>query len=308
MSSTDPRVTVFGPSPILSVTIERLGDGDDIHIHPGGQGVWVSRMVGELGATPIMCAFTGGETGAVLGPMLEQLPGELRATTTACPSSAWIIDRRSGERKMLAHRMNEVPSRHELDHLFSEACAAALDSAVLVVCGAVPEAAVPLEIYTNLVKDVRAGGTTVVVDLGSPKLDSALEGGPDIVHVNDWQLAEFVSGPVSKPEDLHAAARALLGRGAKTVIVTAGGDPALVFEDDALWELTPPRFEGGAAEGGGDSMVGAIAAALARGLDRHDALRLGAAAGAANFLRHGLGTATRDVIEELVPRVSLKRL
>ena len=40
-------------------------------------------------------------------------------------------------------------------------------------------------------------------------------------------------------------------------------------------------------------MMGAIAAALARGLPLREALVLGAAAGAANFLRHGLGTGTR---------------
>ena len=46
-------------------------------------------------------------------------------------------------------------------------------------------------------------------------------------------------------------------------------------------------------------MTGAIAAAWARGMDLRDALALGAAAGAGNFLRHGLGTGKRAAIEEL---------
>ena len=54
-------------------------------------------------------------------------------------------------------------------------------------------------------------------------------------------------------------------------------------------------------------MVGAIAAALARDLDYEDVLRLGAAAGATNFLRHGLGTGSRAVVEDLVQRVELRR-
>ena len=33
------RVTVFGPHPLLTVTIERRGDEDDVHLHAGGQGV-----------------------------------------------------------------------------------------------------------------------------------------------------------------------------------------------------------------------------------------------------------------------------
>jgi fructose-1-phosphate kinase PfkB-like protein len=53
-------------------------------------------------------------------------------------------------------------------------------------------------------------------------------------------------------------------------------------------------------------MMGAIAAALAQGRDWKDAFVLGAAAGATNFLRHGLGTGARPVVEELVDEVRLR--
>ena len=55
-------------------------------------------------------------------------------------------------------------------------------------------------------------------------------------------------------------------------------------------------------------MVGAMAATLAQGRSLEEALRWGAAAGAANFLRHGLGTGSRDVVEDLLPRVELREL
>jgi 1-phosphofructokinase len=98
-----PRITVFGPSPLLTVTVEALpGDRDDIHLHPGGQGVWVTRMAGELGADPVLCAFIGGETGAVLKPLLKALPGELRLIRTATSNGCLIADRRQGERRAVA--------------------------------------------------------------------------------------------------------------------------------------------------------------------------------------------------------------
>ena len=50
-------------------------------------------------------------------------------------------------------------------------------------------------------------------------------------------------------------------------------------------------------------MMGAIAAGWAKGLSLGEAIRLGAAAGSANFLRRGLGTGSREVVEELVPHV-----
>jgi 1-phosphofructokinase len=183
-----------------------------------------------------------------------------------------------------------------------------MQSHVLVMCGAVPADALPRDFYANLVADARANDVTVLVDLASPYLDGALDGGPDVVKLDRWQLAEFVAGPVSEPDELRAAAERVLERGAQTVLVTHGGEPALVLPDGRAWELKPPRFQGGAGEGSGDAMVGAVAAGLADGLEWEQMLRRGAAAGAANYLRHGLGTGSRQVVQDLIDRVTLTLL
>jgi 1-phosphofructokinase len=302
------QVTVFGPHPLLAVTIERRGESDDVHLHPAGQGVWVARMAGELGANPVLCGFIGGETGKVLQPLLDELPGDRRLVPTAASSGSYVMDRRSGEREPIAFAWSAAPTRHEIDDLFSLTTTAALAAEVLVLCGPVPSESLPVEIYGRLVADARAGDTRSIVDLSPPRLNSALEGEPDIVKVNDWQLAEFLGRGVSGDEEMRAGAEALLAAGAGVALVTRGGDPALIATRERAWELIPPRFEEGAPEGSGDSMVGAMAAMLARGLSLEEALRWGAAAGAANFLRHGLGTGARTVVEDLVARVELREL
>lgn len=305
-----PKVAIFSPNPMLSITIEALTaeGGDDIHIHPAGQGVWVARMAAELGARPVLCGFVGGEVGSVLRPMLAEMPVELRLVETAEASGAYIHDRRGGEREPVGQSAAMPPSRHEVDDLFSVAVAAALDSDVLAVCGPYPEEGVPLEIYSGLVADVKSNGKPVVVDLSPPRLDRALEGKPDLVKINDWQLAGFISGPVDTEERMREAMEKVLEAGAESVIITRAGDPALAMRDGRLWELTPPKFERGAREGCGDSMMGALSATIAAGRDWEDVLRTSAAAGAVNFLRRGLGTGSRAVIEELAPRVEVREL
>ena len=135
-----PQIAIFAPSPLLTVTIEaQSGGGDDVHLHAGGQGVWVTRTAGELGADPIMCAFFGGEVGDVLEPLLSVLPGELRLVRTAAGSGCGVFDRRQGERRLVAGSWSGAISRHELDDLVSVACAAALGSEVVAVCGTRPE-------------------------------------------------------------------------------------------------------------------------------------------------------------------------
>jgi len=308
--ASDGNVAIFGPHPMLSITVEALtaDGGDDIHLHAAGQGVWVARMAAELGAGAVLCGFVGGESGAVLRPLLDQLPIELRLVETAAATGAYIHDRRGGERVPVAQAASLPPSRHEIDDLFSVACAAALDADVLALCGPYPGEALPLELYGNLVADVKENGTPVLVDLSPPRLDSALEGGPDLVKINDWELAKYIEGPVDGAERMRAAMERLLEAGAGAAIVTRAEEPAMVLRGEEAWELVPPRFERGAREGCGDSMMGALAACMADGRDWEETLRIGAAAGAANFLRHGLGSADRAVVADLAKRVELRRL
>jgi 1-phosphofructokinase len=301
-----PRVAVLGPDPMLSVTIEARGEGDDLHVHAAGQGVWVVRMAAELGAWPILCGFIGGETGRTLLPLLDALPGERRLVPIAGTSGGYVVDRRSSGRRLIATSLRPAPERHEVDDLVSATCAAALGSSLLVVCNPFPTEGFPDEMYETVVANVRAAGIPVVVDMSSPRLNRTLRHRPDLVKLNDWELAEYVNGPVDGPR-LLAAARSLRDAGAGAVVVTRAAEPALVLiADDDPFEIVPPRLAHGYREGCGDTMTGAIAAAWARGVPLRDALVLGAAAGAGNFLRHGLGTGRRATIEELAERVTVR--
>jgi 1-phosphofructokinase len=294
---------------MLTVTLEVEGpDRQSIHFHAGGQGVWVARMVECMGAAPVLCSLHGGESGGMLLPLLERIcgAGELHLVETASASGCYVTDRRSGRRELLAMKLSDPPSRHELDELFSQTCAQAIACRWLVVTNPMPGELLPLETYRDLVADAHSGGCRMLVDLSSPRLDSALESEPDIVKINDWELAEYVRGPVSTPERMQAGAQRLHDAGARSVIVTRGELPALVLHEGRFSQLTPPHFEHGFREGCGDSMMGAMAAVLARGESFERALTLGAAAGAANFLRRGLGGASRDVVEQLAEGVVLE--
>src|SRR5512139_474063 len=307
---TDPsgRIAVFGPSPMLSVTIEARGEGrDDVHCHPAGQGVWLSRMAGELGAWPVLCSLIGGETGTVLEPLLERLPGERRLVRSHSSSGCYVTDRRSGEREVLAQAYVEPPSRHEADELVAATTAAAMESDLLAICNPYPGDAMPLDVYGNLVANARAAGVRVIADLSSPRLEPTAAAKPELVKLNDWELAAYVAGPVDTPQRLRAAARKLRDLGARNVLVTRAGDPALALLGDEAWELIPPKLEAGSREGCGDTMMGAIAAALSWGSDLPEAMVLGAGAGAVNFLHHGLGTGSRREVEELAREVELRR-
>ena len=296
-----PRIAIFAPDPLLAVIVEQsAGGGDELHVHPAGQGVWAARMAAELGGEAVLCGFVGGETGAVVQGLLPTT--ELRLVACGQPTGSYVVDRR-GDRRVLAHAFSGPRTRHEVDELLSTTSAAALGADVLVVCNPYPAEALPVWAYGQLVDDAHASGTRVLVDLSTPRLDAALEGRPHLVKINDWELAEFVQGPVDGPR-LREAVERIRGHGVDVVVITRGGAPAVAFGPDGLaLEVTPPIFDRGHREGCGDAMMGALAVALARGDELSEALRLGAAAGAANFLRRGLCSASAAVVEEITPRV-----
>ena len=105
-----------------------------------------------------------------------------------------------------------------------------------MICNPDPPDAWPLDVYATLASDVGANGTPVLVDLSSPRLESALEGRPHLVKINDWELAEFICGPVDGPERLLAAAERVRERGAANVIIAREASPH--------WSFTAARLHG----------------------------------------------------------------
>ena len=263
-------------------------------------------MAAELGGWPVLCSFIGGETGVLLEPLLRGLQGELRLVESSSSSGCYVTDRRSGSREVMAQAYTEPPSRHEADELVAATTAVALESDVLAICNPYPGDALPLEVYGDLVTNARAAGVPVIADLSSPRIEAAAAAGPDLVKLNDWELAAYVKGPVDTRDRRRRAAERLRELGARNVLVTRAGDSALALLGDDAWELVPPKLEAGSREGCGDTMMGAISAALASGGELADALVLGAGAGAVNFLHHGLGTGSKREVEELSREVELR--
>jgi 1-phosphofructokinase len=72
-------VAVFDPTPVLTIVVESLDGKPDVHLHAGGQGVWVARMLVELDVRAHLCAPIGGETGVVLSGLARDEGIQLRS-------------------------------------------------------------------------------------------------------------------------------------------------------------------------------------------------------------------------------------
>jgi 1-phosphofructokinase len=291
--------------PCLTVTIEQRGDGDDIHVHAGGQGFWVARMLATLEMPVTMCGAFGGETGTVIRTLIEQQGIAVRAVDAETPNPAYVHDRRSGERRVVSETPVLPLSRHDVDELYGAALVGGLAASITVVTGS-PRGALPDETFRRLTRDLRANGGTVVADLSGGQLRAALDGGVDVLKVSHAELIADGWADGNSEMALLRAMSDLGAAGARTVVVSRAEHPALVLDDDLLASVEVPTFEPLDHRGAGDSMTAGIAAALADGASLAAAVRLGAAAGTLNVTRRGLASGERSAIEQLAERVELR--
>ncbi|WP_432572199.1 1-phosphofructokinase family hexose kinase [Kineococcus sp. SYSU DK005] len=308
-------VTVFAPSPALRVLVEPTTSGEvEIHLHPGGQGVWVARMAARLGADVRLCLPVGGESGTATVALLAAEGIATRAVGTGSSTAVVVLDHRGFEDEQDAEKADRVAestatlSRHEVDDLFTAAITSALDSGVLVLTGPEHERVLPADVFRRLAADARAQGAKVVADLSGEALRQALEGGVDLLKVAHDELPGDGEADADDVGELLARARRLRDAGAVDVLVTRAAQPPLVLTGEGAHRLEVPSFTAVQFRGAGDSMSGAVAARLAQGAEVLEAVRTAAAAGAVNVTRQGYGTGHADAVEAVARRVRVHRL
>lgn len=308
MGHEQHTIAVLAPALYLTVTVESTSSGaDEIHVHPGGQGFWIARMLKHLDERPLVCGPVGGETGKVFLGLLSQFGMDVSPIEVAGATSMIIQDRRTGERVPIAESPTAELARHEIDDVYGRFLDRALASSVCVVTGQ-PNPVLPVDFYKRLGNDLASAQVEVVADMHGAELAAFLEGGPiRLLKVSDEDLAKDGLLP-----DVDAGAGAVMKaftnlteRGAETVVLSRQDRPALAIQDGQVFRVEGPALDPADHRGAGDSMTAGLAAGVRRATELGEMLRLAAAAGAANVTRHGLGSAVEGLLPGLMDRVTV---
>lgn len=296
---------VFAPGPLLTVTLEPHAGSEDLHVHPGGQGVWQGRMIRLLGGHVVLCTALGGETGGILASLLDAEGFDVRAVHRSSGSGWYVHDRRGGDRHVVGADPGPPLNRHEVDELYNLTLSEGLRADVCVLSGAQGPNIVPPDVYRRLASDLTRNGARVVADLAGDYLPAVLRGGVAFLKISHDELIDAGRAADDRLPTLAKAALQLRDDGAASVMVTRSDRPGVALLDGQLFRVDGPALQAVEPRGAGDSMTAGVAAVLAGGGSLEQAVRTGMAAGGVNVTRHGLGTGQADTINALSDRVRL---
>ena len=112
----------------------------------------------------------------------------------------------------------------------------------------------------------------------------------DICVPNETETELLTGLPVQSLSQVESAARKLLARGVRVVIVTLGERGALVVEPDAVEQVAPIEIDAVDPTGSGDAFIGSLAVFLGEGLSLRDAVRRANAIAARSVTQIGTQT------------------
>ena len=260
----------------------------------GGKGINVSAILTELGEPTVALGFVAGFTGEALLRALDA--AGIRHEMVLLPEGQTRINVKiKGAEESEINGQGPQITKEALATLFAR-----LDrleaTDTLVLAGSVPPS-VPKNIYEQMIRRVASRGVRVVVDAERTLLLATLPYRPFLIKPNRKELCDLVGKDLKNDEEIAAAAALLQEKGAQNVLVSLGGDGALLL--DEAGRVHRQQALGGKpvnTVGAGDSMVAGFLCGIEEGYER--SLVLGLAAGGATATKSGL--ATRAEIEALL--------
>ncbi len=264
--------------------------------YPGGKGINVSMVLANLGRTSVATGFLAGFTG-------DFIKNELKARHI---SSGFIFVKDGMTRinvKIRAGKETAINGQgphitdEEIEELISQLEKLSKDD-LLVISGAVPSS-LPDNIYEMILERIKDKGCTVVVDATKDILLNTLKYHPLLVKPNQEELEEMFNVKIENDADLKKNAAKLVDLGAQNVIVSLGGDGALlVGKDVEAIKLPAPKGRVVNTVGAGDSLVAGFIDEYLHSHNVVHAFKKGIATGSASAFSETL--ATKEEVEALL--------
>jgi ribokinase len=269
--------------------------GTDFFMAAGGKGANQAVAAARLGGRVAMAGCVGDDQfgrDLVGGLRRDGVASDAVRTVAAPTGSALItIDARGANTIVVIAGANAACDAALVDHALTSTA----EPGILLLQHEVPEPA-----NAHGIRQAHARGWFIVLNPAPARsVAAALLSLIDIIVPNETEAAELTAS--GEPRE---AARCLLTRGARAVLITLGAKGALYGDGDAMLRCPAVSVPAVDTTAAGDAYIGALATALAERRNVADGLGFAAAAAALSVTRLGAqpSLGTRDEVTDFITR------
>ncbi len=264
----------------------------------GGKGINVSCVLAELDLESTAFGFVAGFTGDAIEKGIRNDKIITDFIKLEKGISRINIKIKAGEETEINCQGPHI-EESELERLLNKVDRIN-DGDTIVIAGNVPNT-MPDDVYERILERIKDKNVRIVVDATKKLLLNSLKYKPFLIKPNRQELSEIFETEISTEADIEKYAKELQKMGAQNVLISLGGDGAMLID-----EFGQKHKQGVLKEkvintvGSGDSMVAGFIAGYEKEHSYPYALKLGSACGNATAFLSGL--ATKEKINELLSK------
>ncbi|WP_414049353.1 1-phosphofructokinase [Macrococcus animalis] len=279
-----------------------LNRATSTHKFAGGKGINVSRVLKALNETSTALGYIGGFPGDFIKKELEisnintdfiQVDEDTRINVKLKGNTETEINAPGPEIKP-AHveaLLNQIKALTKEDYV--------------IIAGSVPKS-LPADIYATIAEICTKKSIPFVVDAEKSLLIQTLQHQPEFVKPNKVELEEMFDVTINNDQDTIDAARKLMTQGAKNVLVSLGGEGAILVTATDCYKATVPSGKVINTVGSGDSTVAGMVAGLAQNKSFDESFKQAVSCGTATAFTEDL--ATSEQIAEIINNVTITKI
>ena len=303
----------LNPAMDKTVVIENLTTGgvnriQSLRVDVGGKGINVSKCLKNLGCASIAAAFWGGAAGQRgIDFLRENGIGSLAVTVSEdTRTNLKIIDPVRHENTDI-NEPGPTISEENLAELIQKLDEAITPSDILILSGSIPKGC-SSSIYRDLIQRYQNKGAQVYLDADGENFHLGITAAPSLIKPNIDELNRHLNANLTDVSEIAAAAREFLKLGIGEVVVSLGGDGALLVKEGLCLKADGLRVPVRSTVGAGDSMVAALACGAEKGLTDEQRLKLAIAISAASVMCSGTQAPEAEQIEKLYHQVKIREV
>ncbi|MBI3252841.1 MAG: 1-phosphofructokinase family hexose kinase [Candidatus Omnitrophica bacterium] len=274
--------------------------------YPGGKGINVSKVIRELGGQTHAYAPVGGMT----GEFLKELLGELDIPFTAMPikGKTRINTILTDLKDRTQTRVSDPGPLVEPAEMsgFSRLLLSARPRPFLWALGGSLPSRMPASTYHKIILVLQKQGVPCILDTDNDALKWGVKARPFAVKPNEYEMERLMGRRFKSIPQYLKAARELVRRGIRVVIVSLGARGALFVTRAEAFHVRGPDVPVKSKVGAGDSLIGGFALGLFKKMPLHEAARLGIAASVSAVMRESPRLCLKSDISRLLPRVRIR--